>query len=54
MFRVYLAATAASHVTIGGGVAGNAAFAAVFANMGIVAWWTLRRPARAESSTTTI
>lgn len=43
MFRVYLAATAAPHVTIGGGVAGNASIAAVFAAVGIVAWWTLRR-----------
>ena len=51
-FRVYLAATAPSHVTIGGGVAGNAAMAAVFASVGIVAWWTLRRHGRAESSTT--
>ena len=53
MFRIYLAATAASHVTIGGGVAGNATMAAVFAGVGIVAWWTLRRHGRAESSTTT-
>ena len=54
MFRIYLAATAPSHVVIGGGVAGNAALAAVFAGMGIVAWWTLRRHERAESNTTTI
>lgn len=53
MFRTYLAATAPPHVTIGGGVAGNAAMAAVFAGVGIVAWWTLRRHARAGSSTTT-
>ena len=52
-FRIYLAATAASHVTIGGGVAGNAVMAAVFAGVGFVAWWTLRRHARTESSTTT-
>jgi len=52
MFRIYLAATAASHVTIGGGVAGNATMAAVFACVGIVAWWVLRRHGRAESSTT--
>jgi len=43
MFRVYLAATAPPHVAIGGGVAGNASMAAVFAAVGIVAWWTLRR-----------
>ena len=53
MFRIYLAATAPSHVKIGGGVAGNAAMAAVFAGIGIVAWWTLRRRAQTESSTTT-
>jgi len=52
MFRTYLAATAASHVTIGGGVAGNAAMAAVFAAVGIAAWWTLRRSARTEADTT--
>jgi hypothetical protein len=51
-FRIYLAATAPSHVTIGGGVAGNAVMAAVFASVGIAAWWTLRRHGRAESSTT--
>lgn len=51
--RVYYAATAQPHVTIGGGVAGNAVTAAVFAGVGIVAWWTLRRRARTESSTTT-
>ena len=53
MFRVYLAATAPSHVVIGGGVVGNAAMAAVFATVGIVAWWALRRHAQAESSTNT-
>ena len=52
MFRIYLAATAPSHVTIGGGVAGNAAMAAVFAGIGIAAWWALRRRAQTESSTT--
>jgi hypothetical protein len=49
-FRIYLAATAPPHVTIGGGVAGNAAMAAVFAGVVIVAWWVLRRHALAESS----
>jgi hypothetical protein len=53
MFRIYLAATAPSHVKIGGGVAGNAAMAAVFAGIGILAWWTLKRRAQTESSTTT-
>jgi len=52
MFRIYLAATAPPHVVIGGGVAGNAAMAAVFAGAGIVAWWTLRRHGRAESGKT--
>jgi hypothetical protein len=46
MFRVYLAATALPHVMIGGGVAGNSAMAAVFAGVGIIAWWKLRRHAR--------
>ncbi len=53
IFRIYLAATALPHVTIGGGVVGNAAIAAVFAGLGIVAWWTLSRSSRAKSSTTT-
>ena len=38
LFRTYLAATAQPHVTIGGGVAGNAALAALFAVVAIVAW----------------
>ena len=46
MFRIYLAATAAPHVVIGGGVTGNAAMAAVFAGVGIMAWVKLRRHAR--------
>lgn len=53
MFRIYLAATAPSHVVIGGGVVGNAAMAAVFAGIGILAWRALRRHAQTESSTTT-
>ena len=51
-FRTYLAATAPSHVTIGGGVAGNAVMAIVFAAVGIVAYWTMWRHGRAESRTT--
>ena len=51
-FRIYLAATAPSHVTIGGGVAGNAVMAAVFAAVGFAACWMLRRHGRCESSTT--
>lgn len=47
-YRIYLAATAQPHVKIGGGVAGNAAMAAVFGGLGVVAWWTLRRHAQDE------
>lgn len=50
IFRAYLAANAPSHVRIEGGVTGNAAMAAVFAGVGLAAWWTLRRHARAGSS----
>ncbi len=46
MFRIYLAATAAPHVTIGGGVSGNAAMAALFAVLAIVPWWLFRRSAQ--------
>lgn len=53
LFRIYLAATAQPHVTIGGGVVGNAAMAALFAVLGIVPWWMLRRHAQAEASTVT-
>ncbi len=52
MSRIYLAATAPPHVTIGGGVVGNAAMAAVFAGLGIAGWWILRRHSRAESRST--
>jgi len=52
VFRAYLAANAPSHVKIEGGVAGNAAMAAVFAGVAIVCWWMLRRHARAGSSAT--
>ena len=48
--RIYLAATALPHVTIGGGVAGNAAMAVVFAGVGLVAWGMLKRNARSEPS----
>jgi len=48
-FRIYLAATAQPHVTIGGGVIGNAAMAALFAVLAVAAWWMLRRAADAES-----
>lgn len=49
IYRTYLAANAPGHVKIGGGVAGNAAMAAVFAGTGVVAWWMLQRHARANS-----
>jgi len=49
LFRTYLAATAASHVTIQGGVAGNAAMAVVYAVSGIGAWWMLHRHQSTES-----
>ncbi len=50
MFRIYLAATAAPHVKIGGGVAGNAAMAALFALLAIVPWWMLSRRAQTEAN----
>jgi hypothetical protein len=43
--RIYLAATAAPHVTIGGGVTGNAAMTLLFAALAIVPWWLLTRQA---------
>ncbi len=49
-FRIYLAATAAPHVKIGGGVAGNAAMAAVYGGLGAVAWWALKRHSPGKSS----
>jgi len=48
LFRTYSAATAPSHVTIQGGVAGNAALAALYAVAGVVLGWFLRRDAQAE------
>ena len=50
MFRIYLAATAAPHVKIGGGVTGNAAMAARFALLAVVPWWTLNRRAQTEAN----
>jgi hypothetical protein len=50
MLRIYLAATAQPHVTIGGGVAGNAAIAAVFAVLALVPWWVLKRRAQTEAN----
>lgn len=43
LFRTYLAANAEAHVTIQGGIAGNAAAAILYAAMGIFSWWLLRR-----------
>jgi len=51
MFRIYLAATAQPHVTIGGGVAGNAAMAALFAVLAVVPWWMFRRRAQGSAKT---
>ena len=49
-YRVYAAAVAPAHVTIGGGVAGNAVMAAVFVVLGIAPWLILRRQCRPEAS----
>jgi hypothetical protein len=43
LVRSYHAIDAPSHVTIGGGVAGNAAMAALFVVLAIVSWWALNR-----------
>jgi len=43
LLRSYRAIDAPSHVTIGGGVAGNAAMAALFVVLAIVSWWALNR-----------
>ena len=43
LLRSYRAIDAPSHVTIGGGVAGNAAMAALFVVLAIVSWWALDR-----------
>ena len=46
-YRIYAAATAPAHVTIGGGVMGNAAMAALFAVLVVASWWIfMRQPAR--------
>lgn len=41
--RSYRAIDAPAHVSIGGGVAGNAAMAALFIVLAIVTWWVLNR-----------
>ena len=51
-YRVYAAAVAPAHVTIGGGVAGNAAMAAVFVVLGIVPWLVLQRQSRPKANAT--
>jgi len=43
LLRSYRAIDAPSHVTIGGGVVGNAAIAALFVMLAIVSWWALNR-----------
>ncbi len=45
VFRVYAAVVAPAHVTIGGGVGGNAAMAAVFVVLGLAPWFILGRRA---------
>ncbi len=49
-YRVYAAAVAPAHVTIGGGVAGNAVMAAVFVVLGIAPWLMLRLQNRPEAN----
>ena len=46
LLRSYRAIDAPAHVTIGGGVAGNAAMAMLFVVLAIVAWWALHRLGR--------
>lgn len=43
LLRSYRAIDAPAHVTIGGGVAGNAAMAVLFVLLAIIAWWALHR-----------
>ena len=43
VYRIYAAAVAPAHVTIGGGVGGNAVMAAVFFVLGLAPWLVLRR-----------
>ena len=51
-YRVYAAAVAPAHVTIGGGVAGNAVMAAVFLVLGLAPWLILQRQNRAKANAT--
>jgi hypothetical protein len=48
LVRSYRAIDAPSHVTIGGGVAGNAAIAALFVVLAIVSSWALNRRSAAD------
>ena len=43
VYRIYAAAVAPAHVTIGGGVGGNAVMAAVFFVLGLAPWLLLWR-----------
>jgi len=43
LVRSYRAIDAPAHVTIEGGVAGNAAMAALFVALAIASWWALNR-----------
>ncbi len=49
VYRVYAAAVAPPHVTIGGGVAGNAVMAVVFAVLGVAPWLVLWRQHRVST-----
>lgn len=48
LVRSYRAIDAPAHVTIGGGVAGNAAMAALFVVLAFVSWWALKRSGAAS------
>jgi hypothetical protein len=52
LLRSYRAADAPSHVTIQGGVAGNAAIAVLFVVLAIVSWWALNRSGAAAGHET--
>jgi hypothetical protein len=50
--RSYRAVDAPAHVRIEGGVAGNAALAALFVGLAVVAWWLLRSRGRNPNTAT--
>ena len=53
LLRVYYAANAPPHVTIGGGVVGNAALAMLYAALAIAPWFLLRNESPGETRTAT-